>query len=170
MATLTQRTLKHWLHYCPKTGVWTNKVERANGKIKVGQVVGWVCPTTGYVRLNLLGRRYQAHQLAVLYMKGYLPPEVDHRNRDKADNRWRNLIIPTRSGNVHNRAKQISSKHRYKGVQRIGNRYRGRVQINGSRFYSKLFTSDREAALAYDALATQHYGKRACTNKHLGLL
>jgi hypothetical protein len=170
MATLTQRTLKKWMHYCPRTGVWTSRRDRANGRIKAGQVCGWVCPSTGYVRLNLLGKRYQAHQLAVLYMKGFLPPEVDHENLNKADNRWRNLSVQSRAANVHNRAKMSNSQRRYKGVHKVGNRYRARLGVGGKRLHSTLFSSELEAAVAYDNLARVHYGKRACTNQKLGLL
>lgn len=54
--------------------------------------------------------------------------EVDHINHDTLDNRRNNLIVTDRRGNASN----MSNQSRYGvGVERVGNRFKARVSIDG---------------------------------------
>lgn len=98
---LTQARLKQALHYDPSTGAFT-WVERGCGR-KLNAEAG--SQTQGYLKICLDGTAYGAHRLAWLYMTGDLPSlHIDHRNGDRADNRWENLREATKQQNGQNRA------------------------------------------------------------------
>jgi hypothetical protein len=100
---LTQDYLKSILHYDPISGVFTWKVNR--WVAQVGKPAGTLAHN-GYRIIGIDGKRYRAHQLAVLYMTGYLPvypkDEVDHLNSEGDDNSWDNLELTNHTGNVNN--------------------------------------------------------------------
>lgn len=57
----------------------------------------------GYVTVFINGKIYGAHRIIWLHQKGYLPKQIDHINRCKADNRMCNLREVTSSQNQRNR-------------------------------------------------------------------
>lgn len=110
---LTQQTLKEYLHYDPETGVFT-WIKKSARHTKIGSVAG--TNLRGYTRIYLFGKGYYAHTLAVLYMDGYLPECVDHKNHVTLDNRWVNLRACTLSENQCNRLLNKNNKSGVKGV------------------------------------------------------
>lgn len=110
---LTQARLKELLDYDPATGEFTWKVRRSGPKSKDG-LAGWFDKTTGYRRLGVNKKLYYTHQLAFLWMDGKLPDpglQVDHKNGNRADNRFANLRIVTPSVNAQNlRKSQTNNK------------------------------------------------------------
>lgn len=98
---LTAARLREVLHYNPKTGRfdWLKKTSRFHDATRpVGNV------HEGYLRIGIDGRNYKAAPLAWLWMTGEWPKdEVDHRNRNSLDNKWRNLREATHKQNSHNR-------------------------------------------------------------------
>ena len=58
----------------------------------------------GYLVLKIKKRQYKAHRLAWFLFYGEFPKmEIDHINRNRADNRIANLRLSTRGANVANR-------------------------------------------------------------------
>lgn len=106
------QTLKTLLDYDSETGVFTwrdrpkdhfrKKNSYASWKTRfVGRRAG--CATNeGYVYIGINGRTYAAHRLAFLYVYGYLPPLIDHIDRDKGNNAIRNLRPVDHSENRRN--------------------------------------------------------------------
>ena len=98
---LTADRLRELLNYDPDTGVFTYRVTRAP-RFRPGDMAGHV-DVHGYRVIGLDLRIYKAHRLAGLYMTGEWPKhEVDHKNLDKADNRWVNLRPATHGQNRQN--------------------------------------------------------------------
>jgi hypothetical protein len=94
--------LRSVLSYDPQTGLFTWLVERSI-KIKPGSRAGTSSPQNyvqiGYTDSEGVRHRFRGHQLAVWFMTGK-PLLADHRDRDKADNRFVNLrgTTPSRNG------------------------------------------------------------------------
>ncbi len=96
---MEQTILKQLLKYDPLTGEFTWRRGVHKGK-RAGTI-----SSLGYRKIVISGREYQAHRLAVLYMKGALPAtDVDHMNCTRSDNRWINLRVVSRAVNGRNRS------------------------------------------------------------------
>lgn len=161
---LSRERLKELLDYNPRTGIWRWKVDR--GAARKGDVAGNE-NENGYLTVMLDYRRYRLHRLAFLFMRGFIPPEVDHKNRVKSDNRWRNLKASPRGANCQNKAPRGDVK--FKGVCKHRKRYRAAITVNYKMYRTRTFSTAVEAAYAYDSLAIKYFGPGACTNLSLGL-
>lgn len=93
-------------------------------------------------------------------------PRTDHEDHDGLNNQRYNLRSATSAQNQHNRRPNIKSSSRYKGVCwiRRDRRWQVAIGINGAQRYLGYFTSEEEAALAYNAAALELYGAYACLN------
>lgn len=150
--------LKQWLRYDLVTGEWywlVNKGMRA----REGQQAGSF-DDKGYLIIKLEGRRYRAHRLAWLYVKGIWPvQDIDHRDGNPANCRWLNLRLATAGQNRAN--SKPTSRAGLKGVQRKGNRWQARIRTQGKLRYLGTFETSEAAANAYMVAATQHHGEFA---------
>src|ERR1700761_4942392 len=97
MLDLTVEYLKTLLVYDPSTGLFTNKVQRGI-RGPIGAIAGSY-DKDGYVVIQINAKKYRAGRLAWLYMTGRWPREVDHKDRDRANDAWLNLRECTRSEN-----------------------------------------------------------------------
>lgn len=115
MAELTYERLKEVLSYDCESGEFTwkkNIGSRAKQGAKAGRI--W---RGQYRRISIDGTEHQAHRLAWLYAYGEWPVgEVDHINRQKADNRLINLRCVGRSGNQQNKGTPANNTSGVKGV------------------------------------------------------
>lgn len=120
-AGLTEKRLKKFLRYSKKTGLFTRResvVSKYGGVIyPKGSISGTVCKKSGYVRIGIDGRQYFAHRLAWFYVTGEWPIEdIDHKNLDRADNKWLNLREASRSKNCQNNRGKRHRKSEFVGV------------------------------------------------------
>ncbi len=156
------------LHYNDKTGVfvWSKTLSR---NVRAGSVAGYV-NKDGYRVIKIDGRLYFAHRLAWLYVKGYVPSMIDHRNRIKSDNVFENLRESDSERNQHNTGLK-KGEVPYKGVSiepRSG-KYQAKIRHKGKRYTLYGFINPLFAALAYDYATLLLRDSHAETNESLGL-
>lgn len=154
MAELTQERLRAFVHYCPETGKFT----RIKGRRGVGQEIRSVA-TNGYLMGRVDTTRYLLHRLAWLYVHGCWPGELDHINRDKADNRISNLREATRSQNNANSPTRAVSG--FRGVVKVKWGFRASATVKGKFVYLGLHETAEQAHAAYLTYARGIYGKFA---------
>jgi len=155
---MTQKRLKTLLHYNPQTGIFTRKIAPSNNT-KIGDEVGYV-KNNGYIGINLDYKKYYAHRLAWLYLYGEYPPnDIDHINRDRADNRAINLRPATRSENSFNTkfSKANTSGHRGVTWNKRRNKWQAQLTFKGLRVLCECYTDLVDAVTARKD-AEKNYG------------
>ena len=155
MATIESRLDTHdidlirsYLSYDPETGQFTRI--KAIKHFKPGSNVG--CVAGRYLQINVAGKRYRAHQLAWLFVYGYIPKEIDHINGNGLDNRIGNLRSVTHQQNNHNH--RVPPRHNtsgYLGVSyyKAGNKYSAHINIHGKKKHLGYFSSAIDAHNKY---------------------
>lgn len=123
----SQEQLKALFIYNARTGVLMWRASR--GTAKAGTEAGWL-HASGYVYVGLNGRSYKAHRLAWMYVYGKDPQGLlDHKNRDKTDNRICNLRVVTDGQSNQNKQVYRNNQTGHKGVGWHAPRKRWRVRI-----------------------------------------
>jgi hypothetical protein len=119
---------------------------------------------TGYA---VRGDRISSGKLKIIRMHRLIvnPPVgmfIDHINGDRLDNRKCNLRICTNIQNSHNR--KINNGRKYKGVcfERI--KWRAYIDVNKVRIHLGMFSSEIDAAKAYNEAAVKYFGEFARLN------
>lgn len=109
--------------------------------------------------------RKPAHHVAWAIHYGYWPTELDHRDRDKLNNRIDNLRVATRSQNTANTRKSWGSS-KAKGVYWETKRksFRAHVRFHGKSIHLGYFDIEDEAAHAYNKKAIELFGEYASLN------
>lgn len=148
---LTQERLRDVLDYHPETGEFVWRVALSN-KAPVGSVAG-THTKRGCIAIGIDRRQYKAHHLAWFWMTGTWPSqEVDHRDTDPTNNRWRNLRDVSRQVNSENlRSAKSTSKTGLLGVHlcRATGRYRASITVSGKCRQLGRFDSPELAHAAY---------------------
>ena len=126
---LTQARLKAVLVYEPETGKFKHLRKQAG--IRHGSIAGSKRPD-GYLAIRIDGNMYLAHRLAFLYMEGRWPSLIDHKDRNKANNKWNNLHETSYSINNRNSKMRCTNTSGYKGVswQRKSRNWKAYITIN----------------------------------------
>lgn len=144
--------LRRELTYDPVTGVFTRLISRSN-TVAVGEAAGSV-DDMGYVRINLLGGRYRAHQLAWLYMTGEWPQtDIDHINGRRDCNQWVNLRAVSRTVNLQNRraANPLNKTSGLLGASwsEQAQKWWSYIRVDGKTRHLGLYSTAEEAHSAY---------------------
>lgn len=124
---------------------------------------------TFYARHSSGKRRIgvKMHRILVDAREGEL---VDHRDGNGLNNQRHNLRVCDALGSSRNRGlNKVPGSSAFKGVRKVDNGWEVRIRAEQKR-HRLLFANEREAALAYDALALKYHGEFARTNAMLGLL
>jgi HNH endonuclease len=117
---------------------------------------------SGYAKTYHNGKRFTMHRLIMNFPKG----KMDHRNRDKLDNRRANLRVCTTQQNNRNISMRKDNTSGYKGVflDKSTGHWRPVVYVNGKSMTFGQYADKQHAALAYDLWATFFHGEYASTN------
>lgn len=89
---------------------------------------------------------------------------VDHINGNKLDNRRQNMRICTQAQNVMNQKKRLNNTSGFKGVTKVGDKWRSQIAVDNEDTYIGMFATPEEAALAYDTEARRIHGEYARLN------
>jgi hypothetical protein len=142
--------------YAPSTGVlsWRlrpspTKANRIFNKVFAGKPAGRT-DLHGYVVLELYGNPFKAHRVIWKIMTGKDPEWIDHRDGDRANNRWPNLRNATQAQNSYNGNLSPKNTSGYRGVSfiRAHGKYRAAVQVNGRKQHIGYFSRAEDAQLA----------------------
>ena len=126
-----------------------------------GRKAGVACPK-GYVRIKLDGKTFGEHRLVWKHQKGTEPPaEIDHDDRQRANNRVGNLLDTTRSANCINRDAGKNNTSGFKGVDWNNGKWRARICINRKSISLGRFDRLEDAAAAYMIAVAEHFGPMA---------
>ena len=143
----------YWKHDPHQNNVWNAQ--------HAGKRAGYLEPRLGYVIVcinpnsrNGLDKptNIGAHRLIYCLHNGVYPPQVDHINGDRADNRIENLRAAEGHQNAANRRKQSTNTTGVPGVRlhRDGI-YEARIQFAGKRHQIGSFKTLQEASIAVEA-------------------
>lgn len=100
---LTQSLVNDLLIYDRKTGRLSWKPHNRGGRAESSGPAGGFDKSTGYITVGIGGSRYYAHRLIWLMVYGYLPEtNIDHRDRNKLNNRLSNLREVSQACNTRN--------------------------------------------------------------------
>jgi hypothetical protein len=123
-----------------------NGYETFNGQF-AGKKAGSVSKN-GYLKVSIDGVSYLAHRLIYKMKKGVDPSgEVDHRDTNRLNNKWKNLRASTSSQNQHNASIRKDNKTGFKGVHfhKKRNMYVANVRLGGDTVYREFFDTPEEA-------------------------
>jgi hypothetical protein len=159
---ITQSDVKAVLDYDPESGVFTWLHRPGNTRFNslyAGRKAGTTKNSKGYVNIRFSGKTYLAHRLVWLFVHGYFPDKlIDHRDRDKANNRLDNLRLATKIENNINRKPspdrgvRKTPKGRWQAV--LG----GCGSAHKTYKYFGTFNTKEEAVAAFRAGAKAHFG------------
>lgn len=157
------------MHYNPDNGLFTRAVALRKG-CHVGKPVGSPrtvkdCSSRTYINIDVDGKTYSAHRLAVFYMTGEWPKGVvDHKNHNGADNRWNNLREATVSQNAQNKRAKRANTSGLKGVSwcRQTQKWKASIFADGRSRTIGRFADKNDAHLAYRTKAQEAFGAFAC--------
>lgn len=155
MTILTGSRLEQLLTYDPGTGIFTWR--GGQKKVRAGMVAG-TPDKDGYINICIDQQIYKAHRLAWLWMTGEWPTEeIDHKDLDKANNRFSNLREATHSQNQINRKKRGYTFDKRRGA------FVAQIKENGKHRHLGQFKTSVEASAAYNEAANAIHGEFART-------
>lgn len=146
--TLTQARLKELLYYDSATGMFSWLV-CASRYVSIGDIAG-NHHHSGYKYIKINKKLYSAHRLAFLYMEGYFPVQVDHKDHVRDNNRWNNLRSVNHTMNHQNRTINANNTSGFLGVcwNKANKKWTATIQYNGNKIYLGCFKCKKKAIAA----------------------
>lgn len=124
----------------------------------------------GYGQVSIDGKKYKTHRLIWLMVHGSFPEhEIDHIDRDKMNNRIRNLRSVTAAENKHNTGLRRNNSSGYLGVSyhRQTNNYRAQIHVKGKSITLGYFDTAEEAFLTYQLAKIQYHPTSPVAQQYL---
>jgi HNH endonuclease/AP2 domain len=159
---LTRERLMEVLSFDADHGrfIWLSS---GTGRRKVGGIAGCL-NSCGYRVIGVDGQVYYAHQLTWLLFHGEWPcKDIDHKDRNRDNNRISNLRLATEAENQWNTITPKDNTSGHKGVFRLHNKWTAQIQKNNKRKHLGMFERFEDACAAYDAAAKTYHGEFAVT-------
>ena len=157
--------LMELLDYNPGTGLleWrelppTTRINRWRNARYANQPAGFL--RKGRLRLSIDGKAYEASRVIWKLMTGDDPRlTIDHRDRDRMNNKWENLRLATNAQQQYNSS--YSNKTGFRGVHRSGAGFAARITVAGKKLYVGYFRTPDEAGQAAVEATRLHHGEFA---------
>lgn len=128
----------------------------------------WQLNSQGYASANVgVGRDYVTHErMHRMILRAPDDMDVDHINGNRLDNRKCNLRLATRRQNQWNKRKRKHCSSEFKGVcwHNQNKCWRARIKFYGKEIALGCFSSEIEAAKAYNEAAKKYFGDFALLN------
>lgn len=118
--------------------------------------------SNGYPVSRIKGIRVRLHRFILKPHKGEY---VDHINRNKLDNRRKNLRIVDAKANVRNRGLNKNNTSGYKGVTKVKDKWRAQISLDYKFIDLGLYETPQEAAKVYNKHARKLHGEYAVLNQ-----
>lgn len=115
-----------------------------------------------YAKRESMGKGILMHRVILETPEGM---QGDHINGNGLDNQRGNLRNCTPTENRRNRIKSIKNGVKYKGVHPHYGKFRALIRVDGKMLHLGNFSTQDEAALAYNNGAIKYYGEFANLNK-----
>lgn len=133
------------------------KIERQ--KVVKGKIAGYVSKSDGYHYVGFDYHELLAHRVIWLWKTGSWPTcQIDHEDRIRSNNKWKNLRQATNGQNGRNSAR-INKATGIRGIDIRGKKYRVRIHISGREVVVGRFISLEEAIKARQIASKEHYGE-----------
>jgi len=174
---LSHYRLKELLDYNPETGEFTwrhRRLEHLRSGSPLWRVASWNTQnagksagrinSSGYVLLKIDNRMYRAHRVAWFHVHGTWPRnEIDHIDRNRANNRIANLREATSLENTANTAVRRDSLSQIQGVgfQRHTRKWVARIRYRGREYHLGYFETAEAASAAYRRAKREFHGEFA---------
>lgn len=114
--------------------------------------------TGGYRQGCIFKRRLLAHRVIWKWVTGEEPPELDHINHLRSDNRWDNLRPVTRTENCQNHSPRQDNQSGVTGVfwEKSCSRWRAQIRLNGKSKHIGVYDNLEDAVAARKQAELQH--------------
>ena len=159
-ANMDQAYFSQYFHYNPETGQLTWAISRSN-QVRAGTPIKGI-NNNGYIVLQLLGKDFYAHRIAMIMAGVDLKPTdyVDHINNVRTDNRIVNLRIATNSQNAQNSKLRKHNQSGFKGAKLQKNgRYGSRIIVNKKAYWLGTYATAQEAHEVYKEASIRMHGE-----------
>lgn len=137
--------------------------QKRGGPISVGDLAGSI-DGNGHRTVSCQGKTYPSTHIIWAIVHGRWPTaQIDHRNRQRSDDRLDNLREATTFQNASNRSFKTGTK----GVSyhRGSGKFHARIVSKNRLHFLGSFDDEEAAARAYDAAAKELHGEFALTNE-----
>jgi HNH endonuclease len=162
--------LRECFDYDPSTGVLSWKTRPREHFAKEGEWTRWnilfagVRAETkgggGYIVVRIKHRRYLAHRIIWKLTTGAEPPlEIDHKDRNRTNNRVTNLRAATDSEQNWNSKIRKTNTSGRRGVSWQNGRWKTSIYTGGIKRHLGYFATVDEASIAYEIVARELHGE-----------
>ncbi|MGM4980870.1 HNH endonuclease [Rhizobium sp. 11_C7_N12_5] len=164
-------TARRLFAYDPASGVIVWRVD--NGKsVYAGDRAGCIDTHSGYRKIRYRDRSYAEHRIAwMIYYGEVAPPQIDHINRVRDDNRIANLRSATVAENAFNKSISSINSSGVPGVYWSSEhkKWKAQISVRGRRHFLGLHDRIADAKAARSNAEIQYFGafRPANTNDNL---
>jgi phosphotransferase system IIB component len=135
----------------------SGELKRNNSDKPVGSV-----NSAGYRQVEVKGKAHMLHHVVWNLEKGKIPKgmQVDHKDRNRLNNKVENLRLASKSENQINTKVPVTNTTGFKGVLKTKNgKFQARLGHKGKKLYLGLFKTAEEAAKCVKEHTKKLYGE-----------